>query len=99
MITHVAGMTSNGRRWKISLSDAIAGIRDGTWTFYVHSGAETLTVEVAPGEAGKSYLKTNKDGADPTSLLSLPECWPQSTMLDSAPEDPGPVGDPEGGHP
>ena len=72
-ITHIGGSTSDGTRWKISQTEAMAGMRDGVWTFYVSLDGETLRVDIAKGEKGEEYLKTEKDGTQPEQLLSLPE--------------------------
>ena len=55
---------------------AIAGIKRGEWSFYVHAGGRTVGVIIATSRYGNEYLKTQADGEQPDNLLSLPECPP-----------------------
>lgn len=74
MITHIGGRTSTGMRWKLSLAEAIAGVRDGLWAFYIGASSEALDVEVATDGDGSEYLKTGRDATEPRLLLDLPDC-------------------------
>lgn len=74
-ISHVGGVNPDGTRWKLTLSDAVAGIESGRWAFYVERPAgHRVNVVVATSAAGHKYLKTVADGEQPDNLLALPEC-------------------------
>jgi hypothetical protein len=63
-------------RWSLPLSDAIQGVLDGEWAFYIYFGAhqEIVNVEVAKSPSGCLYLRTEIDRDTPDELLFLPEC-------------------------
>jgi hypothetical protein len=72
-IRNIGGVNANGTGWKLSVPDAIAGIKAGTWKFYTHVQGKAVWVIIASKE-GREYLKTENDGEQPNNLLSLPEC-------------------------
>jgi hypothetical protein len=63
-------------RWSLLLADAIQGVLDGKWHFFIHAGMyfDVVRVEVATAPSGHLYLKTEIDAETPDQLLFLPEC-------------------------
>lgn len=62
-------------RWSLPLEDAIEGVLNGTWSFFIELGVYDLVdVEVATSPSGQLYLKTEVDHDTPDELLFLPEC-------------------------
>ena len=73
-ISHVGGVNPGGARWRITLDEAIAGIQQDKWRFYVSVRGDSVWVIIARSASGRLYLKTENDGDQPNNLLSLPEC-------------------------
>ena len=71
-ITFVGGI-HNSARWKLSLTDAIDSIENGTYSFYTSVNGHVRNVVVAT-RLGVKYLKTEADSDTPDNLLSLAEC-------------------------
>jgi Protein of unknown function (DUF3892) len=73
-ITHVGGINADRKTWKLKEEEAIQGIKDGKYEFYVSENGRTVDVIIAVSAQGHEYLKTKADGVRPDNLLSLPEC-------------------------
>jgi hypothetical protein len=62
-------------RWNLSIREAIEGVVDGKWSFYVELDMRgVLNVQVARTSSGTLYLKTETDRDTPDHLLCLPLC-------------------------
>jgi len=72
-IQSIGGVNSDGKRWKLSIPEAIAGIESYKWKFYSVGGGKSVWVVIATHN-GHKYLKTEADGVQPNNLLALPEC-------------------------
>ena len=73
-ITHIGGINGHGAYWRISVRQAIEGMENGSWKFFVTVDGKTAWVVVANSRYGDKYLKTRNDGEQPDDLLNLPEC-------------------------
>ena len=73
-ITHVGGVDPDGKRWKLTVSEAIQGIEADKWRFYVSVKGKRVQVVIAVSPFGSQYLKSEKDVDEPNNLLNLPEC-------------------------
>jgi len=63
------------RRWNLPVDEAIQGVVDGKWNFFIELGMyDAVNVEVARSSSGTLYLKTEVDVDTPDELLFLPEC-------------------------
>jgi hypothetical protein len=73
-IINIGGVKADGRRWKLSQTEAIHYIVKDTYLFYVNRAGNKVNVVIATSQYGYKYLKTTVDGEQPDNLLSLPEC-------------------------
>ncbi|CAG0946251.1 hypothetical protein ANRL1_02869 [Anaerolineae bacterium] len=73
-ITHVGGRNHDGTSWKLTQEQAIQGIENNEWSFFVRQAGQVVNVVVETSRYGHKYLKTVADGEQPNNLLSLPEC-------------------------
>lgn len=73
-ISNVGGINPDGTRWRLTLDQAIAGVKTGKWRFWTTGGGTSVWVVIAKSQFGNEYLKTMTDGEQPNNLLSLPAC-------------------------
>ena len=73
-IQNIGGVNADGTRWKMSERNAIADIKNGTYSFYVERPAGHRVNVIVATRLGVEYLKTTADGEQPDNLLALPEC-------------------------
>jgi Protein of unknown function (DUF3892) len=63
-----------GKHWKLSLDDAVQGVKNKLYDFFVQFGSTRVKVIVAKSAAGYEYLKTENDSTTSNNLLMLREC-------------------------
>jgi hypothetical protein len=73
-IHSIGGLNGNGTRWKMSQTEAIKSIENGTYSFYVKQPYSDAVDVIVASRNGYKYIKTKNDGEQPNNLLSLPEC-------------------------
>jgi hypothetical protein len=73
-ISHIGGVNADGSQWQLPESQAIRGIEDDRWDFYVERPTGHRVRVIVATRQGHKYLKTVADGEQPDNLLSLPEC-------------------------
>ena len=73
-IRAIGGQSREGEPWRLSEEAAIAAIENERATFYVEwPKGHRLDLVVGQG-LGKTYLKAERDGESPETLLGLPDC-------------------------
>ncbi len=71
-ISHLGIRTAQGRS-VYTQEQIISWVESRQHTFFVANAGRTAEVVVATRN-GRKYLKTTADGADPSNLLSRPDC-------------------------
>ena len=64
----------DGPRWRLPVDDAIRGVLDGKFAFFIQGVYDTVNVQVATSPSGLLYLRTEVDQDAPDELLFLPRC-------------------------
>jgi len=74
-IAFFGGRNQDGSRWRLNQDDAVAGAKNGKYSFYVERpSGHVADVVIGRSVFGNEYLKTVADGEHPNNLLALPEC-------------------------
>lgn len=73
-ITHVGGQDPRGRLWRLTVGEAIQGIMEGKWEFFVNVDGTRQMLKIAYSQNGYRFLKAQGDAEEPTTLLGLSEC-------------------------
>ena len=69
MISHIGGNGNESRSWKISHQEAIAGIENHIWEFFVKQGSKTHNLIVCISPLGTKCLKIEEGITSPTFVL------------------------------
>ena len=73
-IRAIGGRSREGEPWRLSEEGAIAAIENERATFYVE-WPKGHRIDLVVGQGlGKTYLKAERDGESPETLLGLPDC-------------------------
>ena len=73
-IRAIGGSSRDGRPWRLSEEAAIAAIENERAVFYVER-PRGHRIDLVVGQGlGRTYLKSERDGESPETLLFLPDC-------------------------
>jgi hypothetical protein len=61
-------------RWRLPVDEAIQGMVDGRWTFFIQGVYDAVDLQVARSPSGVLFLRTEADHDTPDELLFLPPC-------------------------
>jgi hypothetical protein len=73
-IHKIGGKNADGTPWRVTEAEAIQGIEQRKWNFFVERPPGRRVNVVIATRLGREYLKTEADGEQPDDLLALPEC-------------------------
>lgn len=72
-VTHLCGETYDGSMWRITMEDAVEGVRCGRFEFMVKTeDGSSHRLRIAMSPYARYYLKADRDKAEPRTLLGLP---------------------------
>ena len=69
IISHIGGNGNESRSWKISHQEAIAGIENHIWEFFVKQGSKTFNLIVCISPLGNKCLKIEEECLEPSHIL------------------------------
>jgi hypothetical protein len=72
-ITHIGGVNLDRSPWQLDHDEAVEGVQNGTWTFFINDRGVVDNVVVGENE-GHFYLKAAADTVQPENLLKIPTC-------------------------
>ncbi|HET7715500.1 MAG TPA: DUF3892 domain-containing protein [Bauldia sp.] len=72
-VTHIGGLNADGTPWRLSVAEAIEGVRALRWEFYLKDETgRRVWLHVTVSRDGHEYLKALDDPGVPRRLLALP---------------------------
>jgi len=73
-ISFIGGQTPEGRTWRIPLAEAVDGILQGRWVFFITADGKRRDLRVTVDNDGSKYLAIKDESAGNAKLIGLPEC-------------------------
>ena len=69
MISYIGGNGNESRSWKISQQEAITGIENNIWEFFIKQGSKTHNLIVCVCPLGTKCLKIEEECLEPSHVL------------------------------
>ncbi len=73
-ISHIAGINELGKKWSVSVEEAIEGMNARIWEFYVMENFEEIPVHICALSGSETFLSAKGMGYLHNLLEDLPEC-------------------------
>lgn len=73
MITHISGNGNESRVWEISQHEAILGIENNKWEFFVNQDFKTHKLIICKCPLGTKYLKIENEEIEPEPISGMNE--------------------------